>query len=99
MVFLGLVLTGVMTFFFLFTIIASASYGPNAKEPANIADGLYMLFKPNPYFRLFLWLDIPLIYLIYLFIISLVELLASYATASWYFSRKKKEATVTKIPL
>lgn len=81
-----------VTFFFLFTLISAASYGPDAKEPANIADDLYMVFKPNSIHRLFLWLDFPLVYLAYLFITSFMELMASYSIATWYFSRKKREA-------
>lgn len=91
---MGTGLTFVTALFFLFTIVASASYGPNTKEDANIADGLYMVFKPSAILRVLLWFDIPIVYLCFLFIISIVELIAAYSTATWYFSRKKKEATV-----
>ena len=95
MILLGITLSFITTAFFLFTIVASSSYGPNAKEKGSIADGLYMDFKPSMILRILLWFDIPIVYLIYLFIITLVELLASYSTATWYFSRKKKEAMVS----
>lgn len=94
MIVLGAGLTFATSLFFLFTIVASASYGPNGKENGNIADGKYMVFKPSLILRILLWFDIPIVYLCYLFIISVVELIAAYSTATWYFSRKKKEAIV-----
>ena len=84
----------VITFFFLFTLITAASNGPNIKEPANIADGFYKNFIPNTIHRVFLWLDLPLVYLAYTFVICLMELMAAFSVATWYFSRKKREATL-----
>jgi hypothetical protein len=83
-----------ITFYFLFTLITAASNGPNVREDANIADGQYLNFKPNTIHRIFLWLDFPMVYLAYTFVICLMELMASYSVATWYFSRKKREAVL-----
>ena len=53
-----------------------------------------MNFNPNAIHRIFLWVDVPLVYLGYTFVISMMELLAAFSISSWYFTRKKKEATL-----
>lgn len=85
------------TFFFFQVIISASSIGPKIKTQAKIADGFYLEFSPIMIHRILLWVDIPLLYLFYLFVISVVEYLSCYTTAVWYFSRKKKEAKVRKI--
>jgi Plasma-membrane choline transporter len=83
-----------LTFFFLFVMTASSSNGLNKKEAAKIADGFYLNYLPNTIHRLVLWLDYPLVYLLYTFVISLMELMAAFSVSAWYFSRKKTEATL-----
>jgi hypothetical protein len=91
---LGVLGTMFISFFFLFMLITASSNGPADKQSANIADGKYLVFQPNTIHRILLWIDLPLVYLAYLFVIGFMELLAAFSIASWYFTRKKKEATL-----
>ena len=93
---IGIISMIALTFFALLTMISAGSYGPNDKRPAIIVDEKYMKFIPSQIMRIILWFDIPLTYIFYLFIIAILELLACYSTCTWYFSRKKKEATVSQ---
>lgn len=91
---LGIIGMLFITFYFLFVMVASASNGGNIKEKAKIADGFYLNYEPNGIHRFVLWLEYPIVYLIYTFIISLMELMAAFSVTAWYFSRKKAEATL-----
>jgi len=83
-----------ITFFFLFTMITASSAGTIEKEDAKIVNGKYLRYRPNYLHRAFVWIDIPLVYLSYTFVISILELMAAFSVTAWYFSRKKKEATL-----
>lgn len=95
MTFYGALIVLVVTIFFLNVMISASSIGPKVRTQAKIADGYHLVFEPHILHRIFLWLDVPFVYFFYLFVISVVEFLCCYTTATWYFSRKKKEAKVS----
>jgi hypothetical protein len=91
---MGVIAMLFITFFYLFTMISASSAGTITKQDAKIADGKFLLYKPNMLHRVFVWMDIPLVYLAYTFVISVLELMTAFSVTAWYFSRKKKEATL-----
>ena len=91
---MGVLAIVIITFFFLFTMITASSNGPNVLEDANIADGKYLRFSPNTIHRILLWLDLPMVYMAYTFVICVAEMLAAFSVSRWYFSRKKREAVL-----
>lgn len=77
----------------LLAIVNAASYGPDVRLKSDgISGELIKQFEPNTIHRWFLWFDILMIYYIYLFIISFVEMNTAVATTRWYFTRKKESA-------
>lgn len=91
---LGILSILFLTFFFLYILISASSNGKIIKQKATIVDGKYLNFIPNVAHRIILWLDFILLYLCYTVIITVMELFASFSVSAWYFSRKKKEATL-----
>jgi predicted NACHT family NTPase len=83
-----------LTFFFLYLLISASSNGKISKQKAIIVDDFYLNFTPNTIHRIVLWLDFFLLYLLYTVVITLMELFATFSVSAWYFSRKKREATL-----
>lgn len=79
----------------LATLTYSSSNGGHPRiEAQGISGGKIKKFDPSHFHRWMLWVDVFICYIIYTFIISVVELVVCYATSSWYFTRKKRSATI-----
>jgi len=94
MIFIGLVAAFLVTVTFLNTIVESISNGPLQKVDAVIPNGKIKIFYPNIIHRVWIIVDLVIVYMLYLFIISFVELLSGFTICSWYFTRKKRTAIV-----
>ncbi len=83
----------VCTVLLLAAMVGSASYGPDQRVAAEGISGSYLKqFTPVVTHRYLMWLDILVTYLLYMFIISLGEMVTAFATTSWFFTRKKESA-------
>ena len=91
----GTIFSIVFTIFMLLSVVSAASYGPDEKIPAEGISGRFIKqFVPNKLQRWLLWVDVIAIYFIYLFLISLTEMVTCLSTCSWYFTRKKESANM-----
>lgn len=76
-------------------IVNAASYGPDIRIKAEgVSGGLIKQFDPNFAHRAILIVDILLLYFIYIFLISLTEMITAAATTSWYFTKKQEAANM-----
>ncbi len=90
----GILFTIFISLMTYFTLISAASNGPDEKVVGDIVDGFYKEYNPNKIHRIFIWIDVPLIYFAYHFVVSVVEFISCFTTVSWYFTRKKREASL-----
>lgn len=70
----------------------SVSNGPKLRQKAIIPNENILVFSPNIFHRIMIWVDLMILYFLYLFIISVCELFLAYTTCTWYFTRKKESA-------